>query len=115
MVCFACFVFIFCVSTRDFVCVCLILQHNHIFYYLKNVLCLLISFLRVLLRYNGHEALYKVQGMQHNDLTYIPYEMITTVSLVNLYHKIENKRKIFFFLVKLLGFTLTTSIYNIEH
>lgn len=46
-----------------------------------------------LLQYNGHEALYKVQGLQHNDLTYTSYEMITTVSLVSLYHKTEDKRK----------------------
>lgn len=67
-----------------------------------------------LLRYNWHIELYK---FKHSDLTYTPYEMITTKTLVNIHYsiKIQYKRKSVPLWWERLEFTLlTTFTYNIK-
>ena len=49
----------------------------------RSLLDLHFKFSFILSRYNWHTTLYK---FKHNDLTYISCKMITTISLVDIYH-----------------------------
>ena len=48
----------------------------------------LFVFLPFLLRCNWHTSLYKFRGVHYSDLTSIHQEMIITVSLVNIHHRL---------------------------
>ena len=71
--------------------------------------------LPVLLRYNWHTALCKFEVYDHNDLTYIHHEMITTLYLVKVYvsytYKIKEIGTNIFFVMKTLRIhSLSTTI-----